>query len=118
MELLYARSAVVNAAKSFGLQAIDLVCIDYKNLNQLEKECLNGKSFGFTGKQAIHPDQVELINSIFTPSKEEISWALEVVKGYQEHCTKGVGAFNYEGKVIDLPVVKIARKILIQAGMT
>jgi citrate lyase subunit beta-like protein len=50
LELLYARSAVVTAAKAMGLQAIDLVCIDYKNTERLLLEVKNGKQMGFTGK--------------------------------------------------------------------
>lgn len=56
-ELLYARSKIVTYAKCFNMQAIDFVCIDFKNLDQLRNECLQGHSLGFDGKQAIHPSQ-------------------------------------------------------------
>jgi citrate lyase subunit beta-like protein len=68
LDLLYARSAVVNAAKAHELQAIDLVCIDYRSEERLHQECLNGKRMGFTGKQAIHPGQLQIINDTFVPS--------------------------------------------------
>jgi citrate lyase subunit beta-like protein len=49
-ELYYARAAVVTAAKAYRLQAIDLVCIDYKNIEKLKAECIDGRDLGFTGK--------------------------------------------------------------------
>lgn len=69
-ELLYARSAVVTAACAFGLQSIDLVCMDYKSQEILVEECREGREMGFTGKQAIHPNQIETIQKQFAPLPE------------------------------------------------
>ncbi|RUS14534.1 hypothetical protein BC937DRAFT_93672 [Endogone sp. FLAS-F59071] len=114
-EMLYARQAVVTAASAFGLQAIDLVCVDYLSDSILEEECREGCEFGFTGKQAIHPKQVEIIQRMFLPDPANIARAAKILEGYEAHSQKGVGAFNLDGKMIDLPVVKWADKIVARA---
>ncbi|KAJ6557292.1 citrate lyase beta subunit [Mycena vulgaris] len=68
LELLYTRSQIVIAAKAFGLEAIDMVCVNYKDLGYLKDECRDGRQLGFTGKQAIHPTQVDVIQSAFVPT--------------------------------------------------
>jgi citrate lyase subunit beta-like protein len=72
MELLYPRQKVASVAAAYGIQSIDLVCIDFKSLQILKEECKEGKEWGFTGKQAIHPAQVDIIQQEFSPSKIEI----------------------------------------------
>ncbi|KAG0371474.1 hypothetical protein BGX24_001622 [Mortierella sp. AD032] len=114
-EMLYGRQAIVTAAHAYGLQAIDLVCMDYKNDDILREECEFGRRMGFLGKQAVHPRQLEIIQRCFLPTDHEIARAADISEGYQEHSKRGVGAFNYNGKVIDLPVVKWAEKILSRA---
>lgn len=117
LEMLYARSAVVNAAKAYDLQAIDLVCIDFKNSERLRWECENGRNMGFTGKQAIHPDQLEIIQEMFQPTEKQIDFAKRIIEGARKHNIDGVGAFDLDGKVIDLPMVKQAMKVLMNAGV-
>ncbi|KAI9209244.1 Pyruvate/Phosphoenolpyruvate kinase-like domain-containing protein [Polychytrium aggregatum] len=114
-EMLYARQAVVTAACAFGLQSIDIVCQDYKSENILTEECQEGREFGFTGKQAIHPAQVETIHKIFSPTEKEIERATKIMEGYNEHLQKGIGAFVLDGKMIDMPVVKWAQRLLARA---
>ncbi|KAG9321719.1 hypothetical protein KVV02_006633 [Mortierella alpina] len=115
VEMLYGRSAIVTAAHAYGLQAIDLVCMDYKDDEILKDECEFGRRMGFLGKQAVHPRQLDIIQRCFLPTDQEIARAADISEGYQEHSKRGVGAFNYNGKVIDLPVVKWAEKILSRA---
>lgn len=67
-ELLYARSAIVAAAKAYALNAIDLVCVEFKDRHALEQEASEGRRLGFDGKQAIHPAQVDTIQRAFSPS--------------------------------------------------
>ncbi|KAI9179788.1 hypothetical protein H9P43_005118 [Blastocladiella emersonii ATCC 22665] len=116
-ELLYARSAVVTAAVAHGLQAIDLVCIDYKDAGVLAEECAEGRCMGFTGKQAIHPGQIEGIHEHFSPKPKEVMRAEKIVAGYREFVARGVGAFTLEGKMIDMPVVKWAERLLAKAAV-
>jgi len=111
-ELLYARQAVVTAAKAFRLQAIDLVYIDYKDLKGLERQSAEGARFGFTGKQVIHPGQVEIVQQAYSPTKERVEWATEMIKEFEEHQQHGRGAFTFRGQMIDMPTVKQAKNIL------
>jgi len=111
-ELLYARQSVVTAAKAFGLQAIDLVYIDYKDLEGLERQSLEGAGFGFTGKQVIHPGQITIVQQAFTPPQHRIEWATQLIKEFEEHTNAGTGAFVFRGQMIDMPTVKQAQNVL------
>ncbi|KAJ3341743.1 hypothetical protein HDU83_006482 [Entophlyctis luteolus] len=107
LEMLLARQTVVMHAVANGLQAIDL------NQDVLLEECREGRTFGFTGKQAIHPNQIENIQSTFTPTDKEIEYAARIVDAAREHSNRGVGAFDLDGKV---PVILWARRILEKAN--
>lgn len=111
-EIFVARSMVVLHTAAAGLQAIDLVCTDFKDNKQLKVEALQGVQMGFSGKQIIHPTQVQVVQEAFTPSKEEIEWARRVVEGFESNQKKGKGAFALEGKMVDMPVVRRARNTL------
>ncbi|RKP37785.1 Pyruvate/Phosphoenolpyruvate kinase-like domain-containing protein [Dimargaris cristalligena] len=115
-EMLYARSAVATTAHAYGLQAIDLVCMDFRNPEVLVKECVNGRDMGFTGKQAIHPNQIETIQNTFMPSEDQIQRAKKIIAGYEISEREGKGAYGLDGLAIDLPVYKWALKIMQRAG--
>jgi citrate lyase beta subunit len=70
---------------------------------------------GFTGKQIIHPNQVEPVQAAFTPSDEAIAQARRIVEAFEEHQRHGAGAFALDGKMVDMPVVKAAQKMLEKA---
>ena len=114
-EVFYARSAVVTHAAAFGLQAIDMVCVDYNDLAGLEREARQGAQMGFAGKQAIHPNQIRPIQEAFTPSAEAIANARRLVEAHAAHQASGVGAFALDGKMVDSPVVKAAEQVLAKA---
>ncbi|XP_072884786.1 citramalyl-CoA lyase, mitochondrial isoform X1 [Hemitrygon akajei] len=114
-ELLYARQKVVATAKAFGLQAIDLVYIDYKNEKGLSKQSREGALMGFTGKQVIHPDQIPIVQEAFSPSAERIKWALELIQAFEEHQKLGKGAFTFHGSMIDMPSLKQAQNVVTLA---
>lgn len=114
-ELLYARQAVLTAAAAFGLQAIDIVAIDFKDVVSLREQAETGARFGFSGKQIIHPAQVEPVQTAFTPSEEAISRARQIVDGFEASARQGKGAFALDGKMIDMPLVKNAQKVLDRA---
>ncbi len=114
-EIFYARSAVVTYAVAFGLQAIDLVNINFKDLNSLRVSARMGMKMGYTGKQVIHPDQVQPTQEIFTPSEEQINKAKDILDAYNRHQDSGQGAFAMNGKMIDAPIVKSAQSILQRA---
>ncbi|CAG8506119.1 4895_t:CDS:10 [Ambispora leptoticha] len=114
-ELAYARQVIVTAACAYDLQAIDLVCLDYNDDTILTEECQEGKEMGFVGKQAIHPRQVDIIQQTFLPDDKDVNRAARIIQGFKHHTDKGIGAFSLDGKMIDLPMVKWAEKIIARA---
>jgi citrate lyase subunit beta-like protein len=118
-EFLYARSALVTAARAYNLPSvIDLVCTDYKDRSAQERfaaECENGKSLGFNGKQCIHPSQVNACQSIFSPSESEVEWAVRIVIANEKADRQGRGAWTLDDKMIDAPVVGKAKAIVSRA---
>lgn len=114
-ELLYARLAVVTACAAFDLQAIDIVTIDFRNPEVVRAEAEFGAKMGFSGKQIIHPAQVEPVQTAFTPSDEAIAYARRVVETFEAHQGEGKGAYELDGKMIDLPLLKNAQKVLARA---
>ena len=107
--LLYARSRIIHAAASNHLDAIDVPFLDLEDLKSLEKEAINTKKLGFTGKGTIHPKQIDLINNVFTPSKEEILKAKEIVSAFEENKT---ALLVYKGKLIEKPVLREMYRLL------
>ncbi|KAF8158260.1 citrate lyase beta subunit [Crassisporium funariophilum] len=114
-ELLYTRSQISIAAKAFGLESIDMVCVNYKDRQTLVDECIDGRQLGFTGKQAIHPTQVEVINSTFVPTEEEIIRAAKIIKAMKVAHESEKGAVGLDGEMIDAPMVKQAQKTITLA---
>jgi citrate lyase subunit beta-like protein len=115
IELLYARQAVVVACAANDLQAIDIVTIDYKDLDALRIESEFGAQLGYSGKQIIHPAQVEPVQTAFTPNDETIAYAKRIVETFKASQKEGKGAYSLDGKMIDMPLVKNARKVLERA---
>jgi citrate lyase subunit beta-like protein len=114
-ELLYGRLATVTACAAYGLQAIDMVTIDFRNPEVVRAEADLGAKLGFSGKQIIHPAQVEPVQAAFTPSDEAIAYARRVVETFEAHQHEGRGAYELDGKMIDLPLFKNAQKVLDRA---
>jgi citrate lyase subunit beta-like protein len=114
-EVLYARSAVVVACAANDLQAIDMVYIDFRDTEGLRVEAQQGAGFGFSGKQVIHPDQVIPVQEAFTPSDEAITYAQRVVETFMTSQNEGKGAYALDGKMIDMPLLKNAQKVLDRA---
>jgi citrate lyase subunit beta-like protein len=116
VELLYARQAVVVACAANQLQAIDIVTIDYRNLELLRMESEIGLCLGYSGKQLIHPLQVEPVQTIFTPDDEAIAHARRIIETFEASQKEGRGAYSLDGKMIDMPLLKNAQKILERAN--
>jgi citrate lyase subunit beta-like protein len=115
IELLYARQAVIIACAANDLQAIDIVTIDYKDEENLRHESEFGARLGFSGKQIIHPAQVAVVQKAFTPSEEEIAYAKRIVETFEASQKEGRGAYSLDGKMIDMPLLKHAQKVLARA---
>jgi len=115
VELLYARQAVVIACAAYDLQAIDIVTIDYKNMEALRIESEFGAQLGFSGKQIVHPSQVESVQTAFTPTDTAIAYAKRIVETFEASQQAGKGAYSLDGKMIDMPLLKNAQKVLARA---
>ncbi len=108
-ELLYARSRVVHAVALGGIDAIDMPFLDVSSAEELEAEAVAVKRLGFTGKAAIHPSQVGIIQERFAPSEDEIARARMLIDAYE---AEGGNAFLLDGVMVDRPVIEAAHKIL------
>jgi citrate lyase beta subunit len=115
VELLYARQAVIVACAANDLQAIDIVTIDYTDIESLRDESEFGARLGFSGKQIIHPAQVEPVQTAFTPKDEALAYAKRIVETFEANQKEGRGAYSLGGKMIDMPLVKNAQKVLERA---
>jgi citrate lyase subunit beta-like protein len=114
-EVFYARSALVTHAAAFDLQAIDMVYVDFRDMQGLRAEATQGLQMGFAGKQIIHPNQVQPVQEAFTPSDDEIRRARRIYEAAQRHAQTGEGAFSLDGKMVDAPIVKAAQRVLERA---
>jgi len=111
-EVMYARSAVVTHAAACDLQAIDMVFIDFRDSINLKIEAAQGAAMGYSGKQIIHPSQVGPVQEAFTPDPNAIAYAKRVVETFEAHQDEGKGAYELDGKMIDMPILKAAQKVL------
>jgi len=117
LELLFARSAVVIAAKAFGLQAFDTVYTDVADLEGLAEAAAISVSLGFSGKAAIHPSQISVIHAAFTPEEKEVAKAAKIVAAAKEAEARGLGVIAVDGRMVDAPVVAQAARILELAAL-
>ena len=109
--LIYARSRLVHAGASVGVDVIDVPYLDLEDMDGMKKEAELVRDLGFTGKGSIHPKQINMLNEIFTPSKEEIIKAKKIVDQFNKSDT---GLVVIDGKLIEKPVLReMQRKILI-----
>lgn len=117
-ELLYARSALAVAAAAANVQAVDGVWPDFKDLEGLERDSLQARRLGFTGKSLFHPGQIEVINRVFSPSPGDIDLAQRVIEAFEQAKARGDGAVAFGGQLIDKPIadrayqtIEMARKL-------
>ncbi|QPC82605.1 CoA ester lyase [Phototrophicus methaneseepsis] len=115
-EVFYAQSAVVIHAKAAGLQAIDTVFVDLSGpLDALISETRYALNMGYTGKLAIHPRQVEPIQDVFTPTMKEIATAQSLIRSFEDQQNLGVGVFEHNGKMVDMPMIRAAAEVIRRA---
>jgi len=108
-----ARSVTLLAASASAVAAIDTVHVDFRDLDALRTECLEAERDGFTGKLAIHPAQVSVINEVFTPSREAVEQAQALVAAFGDAGNAGVVALD--GRMYDIPHLKRAQRLLSRA---
>lgn len=107
--LLYARSRVVHAAASAGIDVIDVPYLDLEDPRGMQSEAALVRDLGFSGKGSIHPKQIPLLNDVFTPTENEIAHAKRVLKAFAEADT---GLVVIDGKLIEKPVLREMQRIV------
>jgi citrate lyase subunit beta/citryl-CoA lyase len=109
----YPKAKTVAAARAAGIDVIDGVTLQLRDLEQCEHDARSAAQMGFDGKWAIHPDQVAVINRAFTPSREELLRAQEILEAYEKaDRDSGAGAFVYNDEMVDAASLPIERKRL------
>lgn len=111
-EITYPRARLAMACKAYKIDAIDTPYTNVNNLIGLKDDALKAKGVGFNAKACIHPNQIEIINAVFSPTKQEILRAEKIVAVYQK---EKKGAFSLDGKMIDKPIIERSMKILAKA---
>lgn len=112
-EFFYARSRLVVASRAAGIEApLDTVCPFIKDTDLLEKDAKRARNLGFQGKMVIHPNQIEPVNIIFSPTEKEITQARKIVEAFEKAEAEGTGVIQLDGKMVEYPIVKRARQVL------
>ena len=115
-EVFFARSILVLHAAAYDLQAIDMVYVDLNDLPGLEQETKQAADMGFSGKQVIHPAQIETVQRAFTPSEKAVENARRLVQAYEQQLAAGKGVFALDGKMVEAPMVQAARRLLARSA--
>jgi citrate lyase subunit beta / citryl-CoA lyase len=109
----HARFAIACASRAAGLEPpVDTAYIDIPNLEGLRATTTRARALGYTGKACIHPNQIAVVNEVFTPSATEVDWARRVVEKFDQAEREGLAAVTLDGQMLDYPVVEKARRLL------
>jgi len=112
-ELSYARARIVTASRAAGIEApLDTVWVDLQDQEGLEASARTALAYGFQGKMCIHPNQIAVVNRVFTPSAEEIAFAERVAAAFAKAEAEGVASIQLDGQFIDYPIVYRAQRVL------
>ena len=113
----HCRVTTLLSASAGGVQPIDAVYVDFRDIDGLRRECEQGAALGFTGKMSIHPDQIDVINAAFTPAPELIAEARALIEAFDEARAEGRMAFTFNGQMVDMPHLSRARALLERARL-
>ena len=111
-DLIYARSAIVIAAAAAHVQPVDGVWVDLNDSDGLLGFAKQSRQLGFSGMSCIHPSQVDAINTVFSPTAEEIEYCQKVLQAFEEANARGDGSIAFGGQLIDRPIVERARQTI------
>jgi citrate lyase subunit beta/citryl-CoA lyase len=112
-EIAHARAVIATASRASGIDApLDTVWVDLSDPQGLEASARIALAYGFQGKMCIHPDQIPVVNNVFTPSAAEIAFADRVVAAFAEAEASGSASIQLNGKFVDYPVVYRAQRVL------
>ena len=109
-----ARALCLLGAHAAGVQAVDTLSVDFRDAERLKRDVRASRRAGFSGKIAIHPDQVDIINTGYSPDDDEIRHARAVIAAFEK--AGGAGTVQLDGKMIDKPHLVQARRVLAAAG--
>ena len=116
IELLFARSSILHAARANGLMAFDTVYSDARNEEGFLREASLIKQLGFDGKSLINPNQITLIHNLFAPTQKEVDHATRVIAAAEEAERNGSGVVSLNGKMVDTPIIERAKLVLQRAA--
>ena len=115
IELLFARSTILHAARANGLMAFDTVYSDARHEEGFLREAALIKQMGFDGKSLINPAQIALIHNLFAPTQKEVDYAEKVIKAAEDAAKAGFGVVSLNGKMVDTPIIERSRLIVQRA---
>ncbi len=110
------KTAIAISAVAYGVQPIDCVFFNFKDIEGFRKEALHSRDLGFRGKQVIHPSQIEAANEIFSPSRDEIERAKQVIELYEKNAGSGRGAIGVDGELVDAVHYRWAKSVVENLG--
>ena len=111
-EIFTVRNMIINAAAAAGIQSIDTPYTDANDDDGLLADTQLAKQLGFKGKMSINPRQIDVIHGVFNPSPSDIEWAEQVILAIEQAKAEGSGVASLNGKMVDLPIVNRAERIL------
>lgn len=111
--MIVARGTIAGACGAAGVPAYDVPFLDVKDPNGLDETTRQAKAVGFSGRACIHPSQVDTVNAVFLPTRQEVLEARSIIKALED--SKG-GAALHNGKLIDRPIILAAERTLAKAG--
>ena len=115
VDLVYARSHLATAAAAAHVQAVDGVWVDLNDMEGMQRFAAQARRLGMSGISIIHPKQIEAANAAFTPAKEDIDYAREVLRAFEDARAQGHGAVAFRGQLLDYPIVDRARQTVALA---
>ena len=109
---LYWLSSIVTAARAFGIEVLDGVYNNFKDLDGFAAECRHGLMLGMDGKTLIHPSQIEITNQVFSPKADDVAWARKIIAAFEQPENQGKGAINVDGQMVELLHVESAKRLV------
>ena len=111
-DLVFARSAIVNAAAMASLFTMDQVHMNFRDQEAERRDAVASRQLGFSGKTAIHPSQVPIINEAFSPAPAEVEHARRVVQAFADAAQAGIGCVMLGGQVVEQPILERAQRVI------
>jgi len=112
VDLIYARSHIAIVCAAAHIQAVDGVWVDLNDPEGCKRFARQARLLGMSAISIIHPSQIDIANAAFTPAKEDIAYAREVLQAFEDARARGAGAVSFRGQLLDFPIVDRARQTM------